>query len=199
MDTPDVQPTLGEVLALAAEQHGLVTRAQLRGLGLHPEAIRHRMRTGRLHTVRHGVYAVGRPQLSRHGVLMAAVLACGRGAVASHESAAGVWGLRPWPSRLIEVSVPACRRPRAHGVVVHRRGALGPGEVSRRREIRSLPRRRCVDLATRLERGELEAAVNQADKLDLIDPEELRGALGGFARQPGSRRCARLSTGARPR
>jgi very-short-patch-repair endonuclease len=46
------------------------------------------------------------------------------------------------------------------------------------------PARTLVDVAPRLERGELEAAVNAADKLDLVDPEGLRRALDGFGRQP---------------
>ena len=31
----------------------------------------------------------------------------------------------------------------------------------------------------------MEAAINEADKLELVDPEELRAALDGSARQPG--------------
>jgi predicted transcriptional regulator of viral defense system len=47
------------VLALAARQHGVVTRAQLRELGMSDHAIEYRLRRGRLHRVRRGVYAVG--------------------------------------------------------------------------------------------------------------------------------------------
>jgi hypothetical protein len=46
MDSIDVQPSLGAVLLLAERQHGLVTSAQLRGLGLHPKGIRHRVGRG---------------------------------------------------------------------------------------------------------------------------------------------------------
>jgi predicted transcriptional regulator of viral defense system len=53
---------LERVLALAAGQHGVVTRAQLRELGLSGNGIDHRVRRGRLHRVGQGVYAVGRPQ-----------------------------------------------------------------------------------------------------------------------------------------
>ena len=79
---------------MAAEQHGVVTRAQLLGLGLTSDAIDHRLRKGRLHRVHRGVYAVGRPQLTRHGVLLAAVLSCGPGAALSHAAAAELWGIR---------------------------------------------------------------------------------------------------------
>src|SRR5919109_4675237 len=42
-----------------------------------------------------------------------------------------------------------------------------------------------VDLGPRLERDELEAAINVADKLDLIDPEELRTGLEGMRGRVG--------------
>jgi very-short-patch-repair endonuclease len=44
-----------------------------------------------------------------------------------------------------------------------------------------------VDLATRLDRPRLEAAVNEADKRDLVDPESLRAALTRRGGQPGVR------------
>jgi hypothetical protein len=44
-----------------------------------------------------------------------------------------------------------------------------------------------IDIATQLERDQLEAAINEADKLNLTDPEELRSALDDVARRPGMR------------
>ena len=43
-----------------------------------------------------------------------------------------------------------------------------------------------IDLATRLGSGELEAAVNEADRRDLTDPEALRAALTEFVGRPGA-------------
>ena len=79
---------------LARRQHGVVTRRQLLALGFTSKQIERRMATGRLHPVAWGVYAVGRPDLSRHGRWLAAVLSCGRTAVLSHESAAALYGIR---------------------------------------------------------------------------------------------------------
>ena len=127
---------------------------------------------------------VGRPQLTRAGVWMAAVLGCGPGAALSHGSAAALWGISA-RSAGIEVSVLPSNRARPCGIVVHRRRRLAR-DVTRREGIPvTTPVRTLLDVAVRLDRGELEAAVNQADKLDLIDPEELRSALDGFGRQPG--------------
>ena len=59
MDPTTLRVSLAKVLALAARQHGVITRAQLLELGLTSEAITHRLRRGKLHQVQRGVYAVG--------------------------------------------------------------------------------------------------------------------------------------------
>src|SRR5690349_5849655 len=87
-----------EIWALVRRQHGVIARRQLLARGVSADAIRHRVATGRLYRLRRGVYAVGRRDVTRHGELMAAVLACGQGAVLSHRSAAELWGILPrWP------------------------------------------------------------------------------------------------------
>lgn len=116
---------------------------------------------------------------------MAAVLACGPDAALSDSSAAALWRIRPWRTGPIEVSVPAHvarKRPR---IVVHRR-VLGEDDVAEHcgiPVIAVVPT--LVDLATQLSRDALEAAISEADKRDLVDPEALRRALEGFPRRPG--------------
>jgi hypothetical protein len=174
------------VLQLAGRQHGVVTRAQLVGLGLDADAIKHRLRKGRLHQVWRGVYAVGRPELTRYGTWMAAVLGCGPQAVLSDDAAAELWEIRAGHRARIEVSVPVGVHPRPRGIVVHRRAMLRARDITRRHGIPvTTPIRTLVDLATRLSRDHLEAAINEADKHGLVDPEALRRALGHFAGQPG--------------
>jgi hypothetical protein len=68
-----------ELAALAAAQYGVVSREQIRALGLNDTAISQRCRAGRLHRVHFGVYAVGHSVLTQPGRWMAAVLACGPG------------------------------------------------------------------------------------------------------------------------
>src|SRR3954454_14950432 len=80
------------IWALVGRQHGVISRRQLLALGLSSRQIERRIASGRLHPTWRGVYAVGRPLLGRCGRWMAAVLACGPGAVLSHGSAAAVWG-----------------------------------------------------------------------------------------------------------
>ena len=172
------------VWELAAGQHGVVARRQLLELGLSAKSIKHRLGKGRLHALFSGVYAVGRPEVGRHGRWMAAVLSCGPDAVLSHESAGAFWEIRERERRGIEVSVPATADPRRPGIVVHRRRALGP--VVRRDGIPvTNPVRTLVDLATRLRPNELEAAVNEADRLDLVHPDSLRASLDQLPIGPG--------------
>src|SRR5918995_2525756 len=102
-----LHPSTARLWELAEAQHGVASRAQLLGLGLSPDAIKHRFATGRLHPIWRGVYAVGRPQLTRNGHWAAAVLSCGPQAVLSHGSAAALWGIGKAEADWIEVSVPA--------------------------------------------------------------------------------------------
>lgn len=177
------------VWALARLQHFAVARRQLLGVGMHPQAIKHRLAIGRLHPVHTGVYAVGRRELSRLGELMAAALACGEGAVLSHRAAAELWGVCPRGG--VEVTVPTGRTPRRPGIVVHR-AALAAEHRTRRHAIPvTSPARTLVDISPYLPRDHLERAVNEADRLDLIDPERLRESLGGLG---GTRGVAKLRT-----
>lgn len=173
--------------ALAARQHGVVARGQLRALGLHPDAIAHRLARGRLHpTPWRGVYAVGRPELSRYGLWMAAVLSCGRNAVLSHRSAAAFWGMCVPRQGPIHVSVPSRRFPRRHGILVHRRARMGYDEVTTGHGIPvTTTVRTLLDLAVSSSREDLEASVNAADRLDLVTPHALRAALDDLVGQRG--------------
>ena len=165
---------------LARQQHWVVTWDQLIAAGLTRHAIAHRLENGRLHRLYRGVFAVGRAEVDQLGRWIAAVLACGEGAVLSHESAAALWEVRPAPAT-VEISVPRRRAPRPPGLVVHRRTALG--EIRRRKAIPvTSPAQTIIDIAPRLSEQQLERIVNEADKLDLIDPDELRdyaAAKGG--------------------
>lgn len=168
---------------LAQRQHWVITRQQLLELGFTEHAIDWRLAEGRLHPVHRGVYAVGRPHLSRAGEFMAAVLACGKDAVLSHSSAAEFWRIRPRRPGDLEVSVSARRhRP---GLTVHRRRGF---QTTRREGIPvTTPLQTIIDIAPGLTAAELETAVNQADYRGLTTPERIWNALGDFASQPGVR------------
>ncbi len=177
--------------ALVRRQHWVIARAQLLAHGLSSGAIEHRLASGRLHVVHAGVYAVGRRSLTRVGELFAAVLACGEGATLSHASAAELLGVRP-RSRRIEVTVPRRRNPRIPGIRVHRRD-LPPEHLTLHRAVPiTTPARTLVDIAPQLSDKRLERAVNEADRLDLIDPEALRREIGRMNGVRGARKLASL-------
>ena len=120
------------VARIAARQHGVVTRRQLEACGLGSKAITIRVRKGQLHRVHHGVYAVGHPALSHRGRFMAAVLACGKGAVVSHSSAAVLWELLRPLDGPVHISTPSTSgRKKRRGIRLHRCPSLQtPAEPS---------------------------------------------------------------------
>jgi very-short-patch-repair endonuclease len=118
---------------------------------------------------------------------MAAVLSCGPDAALSHESAAGLWGIRTAAGDRIEVSVPRPRQPRRHGIVVHRRLTRGTSHLTHHCGVPvTTPVWTLIELATRLSTDDLEAAVNEADRLFLVRADVLREALGEVGRRPGA-------------
>jgi very-short-patch-repair endonuclease len=170
---------------LAGRQHGVVARRQLRELGFTDEAIEHRVAGGRIHRTGWEVFAVGRPHLTKKGRWMAAVLSCGDSAVLSHCSAGRLLGLtteRP----AIEVSVRTCSPRRQVGIVAHRRAGIRVEDVGTKDGIPvTAPVRTLVDLAATTRLGEIERLVNEADRLDLVDPETLRSSLDTYCGQRG--------------
>lgn len=119
---------------------------------------------------------------------MAAVLACGKGAVLSHRSAAALWGIGRERRGQIDVSIRRRCRHRRAGIRAVSRPSLRREDITLRAGVPvTRPARTLVDLATELGATALERAVNEADKYDLIDPEALRAALDNFAGEPGVR------------
>ncbi len=171
------------IAELAERQHGVVARRQLVELGFGRSGLARRLEASRLHRLYPGVYAVGHRVLTPDGRRMAAVLACGPGAVLSHRSAAALWALRAY-SGPHEVAVASKRSPGPS--VVARRLELRPDEVA---EVDGLPvttvARTLLDLAAVLDRHRLEQAVGEAEKRQLADSPSLpelierhRGARG---------------------
>jgi hypothetical protein len=177
-----------EAWRLAGSQQGVVARRQLLAIGFSSRSIEHRCRTGRLHPVARGIYAVGWPALDSRRRWMAAVLCCGDGAALSHRSAAALLGIGAELPGRIDVSVARRCELRRPGLLIRGRPSLGPGDLGVSDGIPvTSPARTLVDLATELDLVAVERAVNDADKRDLIDPETLRTALDAHAGEPGVR------------
>jgi very-short-patch-repair endonuclease/predicted transcriptional regulator of viral defense system len=175
---------------IAEAQHGVVSLAQLIEVGLTGGAVRQRAESGRLHRVHQGVYAVGHPLLSQRGRWMAAVLACGPGAVLSHRSAAALWGLRPSARRRIDVTAPGRRGRSPAGLDAHRHGSLAAAD---RTTVAGVPcttvARTLLDLAGVVRYRELRNALVEAEVQRVLD---LASAREVISRGRGRRGVARL-------
>jgi len=94
--------------------------------GLSTPAISKRVRSGRLHRLHQGIYAVGHLGIDEKSHWMAAVLACGPGAVLSHGAAAVHWPLLRPLEGPVDVTVPTHGgRERRRGIRIHRCASLG--------------------------------------------------------------------------
>jgi hypothetical protein len=108
------------LMRLAARQHNVVSRNQMRKLGFSDKAIDHALASGRLHRVFRSTYAVGHPTVNGRGRLKAAALACGDGAVISHRSAGALLGLLDKGPVVIDVIAPLERGRKIDGIRFHR-------------------------------------------------------------------------------
>src|SRR5262245_37511741 len=103
---------------LASRSHGVVTRAQLVAAGLSLDEIRHRLQSGVLLREYRGVYRVGHRAPSDEARYLAAVWACGRGAVLSGRAAGHLLGIIATPPSMPEVT--ALTERRVPGIRTHR-------------------------------------------------------------------------------
>lgn len=188
LDHPDVR-----LAALAAAQHGVVSRRQLASIGLTDSAIRHRIEVHRLHRIHTSVYAVGLPLL-RWGGYMAAVLASGQLAILSHRAAAALSGLRHASSGPVDVTVPSAGGRRRRGITLHVTRSLPSSDVTTNEGIPcTTPMRTLVDLAavSQHER-ELRRALERSLELNLFDRISLDAVLERSSGRRGMRMLRRV-------
>jgi hypothetical protein len=179
---------------LAARQWGVVSTAQLHALGLGRGAIHKAVRAGRLHRVHHSVYAVGHGVLRVEGRRLAAVLACGPGAVLSHRTAAAHWGLLKTDQTRIDVTA---RRGRhgAPGIRLHRSRSLDAQDTTHHEAIPiTSVSRTLLDLAGLRRDGELERALAQAERLQLYDHRAISDVIARCNGHRGTQLLARATT-----
>lgn len=170
---------------MAAQQEGLITRAQLAAAGIDRWAVAHRIESERWQLVAPRVVAVTTGELSREQRWWRAVLHGGNGALLADLTALAAAGLAGWPRDEITVLIPASsRRPAGISAVRYRKS---------RRDLRVLrdPRGgvpRCMvepaallfasaERSERTSMGLLAAVVQQR----LTSSERLRGWLDDLA------------------
>jgi very-short-patch-repair endonuclease/predicted transcriptional regulator of viral defense system len=170
---------------IAERQHGVVAHRQVQAIGLSAAQVEGRLRRGQWHRIHRGVYAVGHTRIGIEGRWMAAVLACGPGAVLSHRSAGRLWRLLRTSGGPIEVTRSAGWRAPS-GIAAHR-CPLADDEWTARDGIPVTGVSRTVlDLAAVLSKRQLERAMNEAEILRLTDIVSLPALLERHSRRPGA-------------
>jgi very-short-patch-repair endonuclease len=166
---------VGHAIAdLTTGQHGVVSRRQLRALGLSDDAITARAASGYLQSLFHGTFAVGHRAITRQGRMLAAVLACDSGTVLSHGSAAELLGL--WDKRLpvMHVIPPDWSGRAIDGIRWHRVRLPLLDELEIRNGIPcTTVSRTLVDMAGWTSLSSMRRLVEQAAVLRLLDVEEI--------------------------
>ncbi len=168
------------VAALARRQHDVLARRQLLALGVGRGAIVARLKSERWRLVYRGVYATRHAPLSREGRFMAAVLACGHGAVLSHRSAGVLWGVWPQEPAWIEVSSSSDAGRSLPGLLVHRQSTAAEELTVKDGIPVTTPGRTLTDMADVVTERQLERAVDEADylRLDCTGFRAIPGRLG---------------------
>ena len=178
----------------AARQHGVVARWQLIGMGFSRCAVDRMVAGGYLHPIHRGAYAVGHTKLTARGRSMAAVLACGPEAMASHLTAAWLHGVLRDNRPTTDVSVPSRRGGGTHErVILHRPRTLLPEDRTLVDGIPcTSPARTLLDIAA-TRRHLLRRAFEEAERLRILDLREIERLLERTAGHRGHRRLASLA------
>ena len=178
---------------LATAQDGVVSRAQLLGLGIDDDTILRWTTTGWLHRWHHGVFAVGHRALTARGRRRAALLAGGDGAALSHRAAGVEHGLVSWHPREIDVIVVRTGERCRDGIAFHRpriyESEIDSIDVDGLRC--TTVARTLVDLAAVLRYDRLERAVEQAEFRKVLDLRALADVLARISRPRGVRNLRR--------
>jgi very-short-patch-repair endonuclease len=141
-------------------------------------AIAHAIKSGRLHRVFRGVYALGHRRIGERGRLMAAALACGPDTVVSHRSAAALLELIDDGPVVIDVISCDDRGRRIDGIRFHRvraprleeRGTVGGIPCTS-------PARTLVDLAGTVGGWTLRSAFDRAAHKGLLDIAAIEASI----------------------
>lgn len=175
-ETHRARPGDRDVAVLARRQHGAVTTAQLAACGISRRGVAHRVAHGRLTPLHRGVYLVGTVD-TRATTIIAAVLACGPDALASHDTAAELHGIRAGEPGRVDVTVPLGSARSRDGIRAHR-GDVRPEEITVVEGIRTTTVERTIrDLAASLSARELKRAIEEAQVRRKLDHSSLADAV----------------------
>jgi very-short-patch-repair endonuclease len=180
----------GERAALwvATQQLELITSAQLRLAGVGRDLIRSRIGHGTAQRVHRGVFHLG-PELMLPGAVeLAAVLACGDGAVVRRRSAVALLGLVSFRPVEVEIAIVGRQCRTRAGIAIERLAVLADEDCGEFNGIPiTSPARPILDFAAVAGDDELERAIAEAYALKFVTEVELRQALERNPRRAGTR------------
>ena len=177
---------------LAGSSHGVVTRSQLLSAGLTPEEIKQRLLRGALLHEYRGVYRVGHRAPSVEARYLAAVWACGRGALLSGRAAGHLLGIIATPPSMPEVTAPTERR--IPGILTHRSRGSVEATIWRGVPV-TTPARTLVDLSSVLAVADLARACHVAGIRHGTAPGEVEAILAQRRTSPGATQLRRVLRG----
>ncbi|HET9691691.1 MAG TPA: type IV toxin-antitoxin system AbiEi family antitoxin domain-containing protein [Acidimicrobiales bacterium] len=166
--------------------HGVISRAQAVSLGMAPGQVRRLVATGGWHVLHRGVYSPAPCSPTPHRDLLAAVLAGGAGAVASHRSAGWLHGLLDGPPSQPSITVPYPRCADVKGARVTRSRDV-PSRVVITGISTTAAWATLRDLATVAGPAELTMLVDRALAHRLVQVGPLARRLQADRKHPGSR------------
>ena len=115
---------------LAASHHGIFSGRHLDQLGVSRGERRRRFEDGSWIRIHDGAFRIAGAPLTSRGELLAACWAGGDRAVASHRSAASLWGLPGGSNAITEITCPRWRRSRHEGLIVHESTLLTSADMT---------------------------------------------------------------------
>jgi very-short-patch-repair endonuclease len=178
---------------LATPTHGVVARRELLRAGITRGEIEQRLRSGALIAVFRGVYRVGHTAPSLEARYLAAVRACGEGAVLSGRAAGHLWGLLKGAPPPPEVTAPTERRVTG---VKTRRARRAERKVTRWHGVPVISvAETLVDLASVLDEEQLARACHEAEVRHHTAPEHVEAILARRPNVPGAGKLRRVLRG----
>jgi len=176
------------IAALFARQKTVARLDQLEAVGLAPRVAQQRAEIGRLHRIHPGVYSTTTPALLPiRARWLAAVLACGPGAVLSHQSAGALWCIHRCGRSTVDVTTLTGRGRRLGGIDAHRASTLTAADVT---TVDGIPvtsvARTVLDLGSVVPRRRVERAIDQSEVLELFNLPDFDDVLERNPTSPGA-------------
>ncbi len=170
---------LAEVLH---RQHGLISRSQALDLGFSAAQIRYRVSQGVWLPVEHQVYRHHLTTSTWYSRVLAPCMSLG--AVASHRTAAVLWGLDGFHRSKPEVSLPKSAGVKRDDIRIHETTLFGACEPTVRMGIPTTSiERTLIDLAKVVPYSKLRHAVDQARLRELVDWPTVGRCFSSHARR----------------